>query len=542
MALTPSRTDLQISLVGADDTAQMLADAQANMAKLEGRLNSLKKAGDSQASSARSSLGPLDAVKARMTGLAGVADKAVSGLDKIKGTFDKVLGVAAFAAPVFAGVTAGVLALADAFFSGTQRLEGLDLELANADRRAHSLTQTMGSLKDALNAATVASGVQDTGMAALRARMLAAQGDAEGAAVAQKEAAVEAIRAGAAAFDKEIGEITALRSARSAEQRDAAAGIARVKTAQRELNDDTLKAQQAARKGSISDLSALAASADKRKALAAALGMELAKHQDIKDDADELLGVYDAQVLKLREKKNMIEQTAQAVKTAADPAEVKGPKGPGSTRMALVEEESATIEDAMRQEIEDREQLATLRRDVFDEEKSIALESMTLLAKAASARQDATAKELAAGKSKSQAQMESAKSLVSNAALAIGGVRAEAAVQALYEGAAAVASFASFDYLGGGLHVLAAAQFGAVALTGPPKGGGSGGGASRGASTIGNTVGGGGGGSSGGGGGGPTINNYNMTTGVADGQSTTRAFRRAEQQSRGTGFAQAGGW
>jgi hypothetical protein len=37
-------------------------------------------------------------------------------------------------------------------------------------------------------------------------------------------------------------------------------------------------------------------------------------------------------------------------------------------------------------------------------------------------------------------------------------------------------------------------------------------------------------------------NVYNLSAGVVDGQSTTRAFRRAEIQSRNTGFAHAGGW
>jgi hypothetical protein len=44
------------------------------------------------------------------------------------------------------------------------------------------------------------------------------------------------------------------------------------------------------------------------------------------------------------------------------------------------------------------------------------------------------------------------------------------------------------------------------------------------------------------GGAGGTVNNYTLNAGVVDGQSTTRAFRRAELASRNTGFAHAGGW
>ena len=52
MALTAARSDLTISVVGEDETQKMLADAQANMSALEGKIKSLQRTGQEQAATA----------------------------------------------------------------------------------------------------------------------------------------------------------------------------------------------------------------------------------------------------------------------------------------------------------------------------------------------------------------------------------------------------------------------------------------------------------------------------------------------------------
>jgi hypothetical protein len=118
------------------------------------------------------------------------------------------------------------------------------------------------------------------------------------------------------------------------------------------------------------------------------------------------------------------------------------------------------------------------------------------------------------------------------------GVREEAGVRALFEGAMGIATAFSNPLESAG-HFAAAAAFGAVALGGfksTPRGGDGGGSkapAKAAASTRDSTM---------GGGGGTITNVYNLQTGIVDGQSTAMAFRRAEMTARNTGMASAGGW
>ena len=144
-----------------------------------------------------------------------------------------------------------------------------------------------------------------------------------------------------------------------------------------------------------------------------------------------------------------------------------------------------------------------------------------------------------------EGQMSLASAIVGSAGAIAGavankvlGVREEAGVRALFEGAMGIATAFSNPLESAG-HFAAAAAFGAVALGGfksTPRGGDGGGSkapAKAAASTRDSTM---------GGGGGTITNVYNLQTGIVDGQSTAMAFRRAEMTARNTGMASAGGW
>lgn len=117
--------------------------------------------------------------------------------------------------------------------------------------------------------------------------------------------------------------------------------------------------------------------------------------------------------------------------------------------------------------------------------------------------------------------------IAANAAKAIGGVRAEAAVRAAYEVGMGFATLANPIESAG--HFTAAALLGAVAAGAGRGGGGSAGGGSRASS------------SSGGGSGGPTTIVYNFSSLVTDQQQVTTALRRATRSSRGTGHESRAG-
>jgi hypothetical protein len=128
----------------------------------------------------------------------------------------------------------------------------------------------------------------------------------------------------------------------------------------------------------------------------------------------------------------------------------------------------------------------------------------------------------------------SASSIAGAIAKQIGGVKAEAAVRAIFETAMGFATLANPLESAG--HFTAATMFGLVA-GGVLKSGGSPGGQKPAQKPAAATK-----ESNYGGGGGSITNVYNLQTGVVDGQGTARAFRRAEQQARNTGMASAGGW
>ena len=120
-----------------------------------------------------------------------------------------------------------------------------------------------------------------------------------------------------------------------------------------------------------------------------------------------------------------------------------------------------------------------------------------------------------------------ATAIAANAAKAIGGVRAEAAVRAAYEVGMGFATLANPIVSAG--HFTAAALLGAVAAGAGGGGGGRAGGSSRGERAD------------SGGSGGPATIVYNFSSLVTDQQQVTTALRRAGRSSRGTGHESRAG-
>ena len=109
MALTAARSDLTISVVGEDETQKMLADAQANMSALEGKIKSLQRTGQAQAATASKQSSALGGLNSKMAGAAKGAEGLFEGFDKVKGVFEKASSAAMFFAPVIAGVGTAVI-------------------------------------------------------------------------------------------------------------------------------------------------------------------------------------------------------------------------------------------------------------------------------------------------------------------------------------------------------------------------------------------------------------------------------------------------
>jgi len=674
MSLQATRTDLSISLVGEDDTAQMLAAAQANMAKLEARLNGVTRATNAQAASAKTASGPMAGFNAAIGGATGAADKALNGFDKITSTLGKVTGAVALAVGAFELLKLGVGFLDDAI--GKSKIElmaeslartraaaieamraiddfgktivdvGSDItateiktnsllskqakarfdtaaamtfDLKNIKLSAHveelkieeelaaiNIERIRGSEKerdarDRLGAATRKLAADEAELAKGPPRWMSVSSDAWKKTKADLNAAIKAGQQ-RVALERDLGN----------QARKALGWFTKQTAAKRELIAAQKEAalQEAANTliSGIEDVMgkavaiADATAAARSKAAAAgaawvkikdALAEKMWRNEVARDDAEATLhqekevrlGKHREEIERLSRKGdtgkvgsplNLMARQAEAERKAAEDSnnitnEIASNR---AIAQSAKEEAWAATQKNMEDEIALEQRLLDAKTDAWaatkrnmDEEVALQdqlrSESASGVLDFSEALRGSLTPELAvfgetmsritdqvemftAGRQSLTASViGSAGAIASATALAIGGVKEEAAVRAIFELAMGFASIETPPIAAA--HFTAALLLGGVAagvITAP---GGGGAPAAKdkkdpeARGTVGNPV----GGSSRGGGGGKgdtVINNYNMNTGVSDGQSTVRAFRRAEQNARRTGFAAAGGW
>jgi hypothetical protein len=592
MALSAARSDLTISIVGEDETQQAIEQANANMRQLEARLKSLQAAGRGQAAVAKTQTSALDAVNGKMKGLAGVAEGAVDGVDKMKSAFDKVLGVAGFVAPAIAGIAAGVTALVEGLGLLSPGLSRSEQQFWDNRDAAQAYRVELGELKKAIDDAEASADSSAGSFRALAREMVGLIGDeTEKAMLTQvldaEELAERQAEVGKKFFEAQRQEAELANQLESQRKQ-------RLKT-----QDELLRVNQGI---AFAERNRNLEYAETLKLRRVLIQDELADIQDAERGFERQLEAVQRNVLNLESVLGLFEQRREAAQQAAPAAAARRAGGGMSAAdrrrqeldraereaQALISSLQAELGNlyeagaaAVDVEMEFERDLAAAakaraerRKKELDEARKAAEEAAKLQQEMAEkARFDLTEPvfefadalrgslipELDAlggvmdrvmaqfdlfreGQvSLTQAIAAGATEIAASAARSIGGVKAEAAVRAAYEFGMGFATLANPVISAG--HFTAAALLGGVATgiisTGGGKGssGASGGmgkpagasmssGASTGAS----------------GGSGSVTNVYNLSAGVVDGQSTTRAFRRAEIQSRNTGFAHAGGW
>jgi hypothetical protein len=96
MALTASRSELNVALVGESEVSAMLEATKKQMAELEVKIRQLTGASKDQADAAKAASAATVGVNDRLKGYAKSAEGVVEGIDKIKGATDKIIGVFGF--------------------------------------------------------------------------------------------------------------------------------------------------------------------------------------------------------------------------------------------------------------------------------------------------------------------------------------------------------------------------------------------------------------------------------------------------------------
>jgi len=129
MALTAARTELNVSLVGEDETIRMLEDAKKRMAELEAKTRSLTGATKAQAEAAAVQTSALAATNESLVGVAKKAEGVVEGVDKVRGAFEKVAGVIGFATLAVTSAIAAYQYLQTVFDDTAKETEALNKSL-----------------------------------------------------------------------------------------------------------------------------------------------------------------------------------------------------------------------------------------------------------------------------------------------------------------------------------------------------------------------------------------------------------------------------
>ena len=129
MALTAARTELNVSLVGEDETIKMLEDAKKRMSDLEARTRSLTGATKAQTEAAAAQTSTLASTNSALVGMAKKTEGVVEGVDKVKGAFEKVVGVVGFATMAVSAAVAAYGFLQEAMSGAEKEAAALKAEL-----------------------------------------------------------------------------------------------------------------------------------------------------------------------------------------------------------------------------------------------------------------------------------------------------------------------------------------------------------------------------------------------------------------------------
>jgi len=661
MALTAARTELNVSLVGEDETIRMLEDAKKRMAELEAKTRSLTGATQAQTQAAKAQEAATTSINGTLGRMAGAISGPLEGIGKLKESLNKGIEIFGF---LGSGVTAVITAfnfLSDAFDDSDEKAAALEAQMKKNKAETDRLKASTDALSSSLARMQAATGASAATLAASRAELAELRGDTETARFEREGVAVEQLKGKigelreAIKAQSELGALEskqqqllrdarrednkALRDFNKVEARERAAALRaealvvgasvvtqRAKldlalknrdaideanvglqeeikltkeiTNQRLINlgkPDMPEAKAGGGGGGAKTPSPIADETEQREADWEKFSGQLAR--EVRERADYARHVREMQASEAERRKALagedaLFQDAQsmrdrlAVELGTLPSDVAAQAfAPLRTeldknikaldeflasrvavgdRVAITLEEEDAIAAAYGKQSEALDKLKGSMSDFAEmhakaaeqmERDNIAdiITSSTQALQALSAIQapalEAVSQSVAGitaqfGKFK-EGQTSLASAIVGSAGAIAGavankvlGVREEAGVRALFEGAMGIATAFSNPLESAG-HFAAAAAFGAVALGGfksTPRGGDGGGSkapAKAAASTRDSTM---------GGGGGTITNVYNLQTGIVDGQSTAMAFRRAEMTARNTGMASAGGW
>jgi hypothetical protein len=374
MALTAARTELNVSLVGEDETIRMLEDAKKRMADLEAKTRSLTGATKAQTDAARTQQAATAGVNDRLKGLAERAEGVVGGVDKVKGAFEKVVGVAGFLGMAIQGVVSAASFLTSAFDDSEEKAAALEAQMKRNKAETDRLKASTDALTVSMAQMQAATGQAAGVLASERAVLAEMRGDVELAEMERVGAAVEQRKLKAIELTTKETEAEKQRMTAVKEMTETQARIQGLETRRQQLLRDAAKAESQAlsafNKTELKDRAALL------RAEAGTLGVNVGLERSRLDLAKRNRDAMDEGVQALREQqkvnKEIIDQ--QLINLGKPKAEDKSSGGGGGggrdgAAGPTPEEIAAQLKAEEEQRLRLRDLAQEFRLDELDEEK-----------------------------------------------------------------------------------------------------------------------------------------------------------------------------
>lgn len=146
MSINAARTELNLTVVGDDQTAELLEKAAKRVESLEGRIKGLTKATQAHTRAAAASQKSIDGLNAKLTGLGKTGERMVDGFDKMKNSLGKVVGAFGFWGAAIAGSVAAIGELVSGlgdFESAAERSTRQTMELVSSMASVNTSTAEM---------------------------------------------------------------------------------------------------------------------------------------------------------------------------------------------------------------------------------------------------------------------------------------------------------------------------------------------------------------------------------------------------------------
>ena len=247
MALTAARTELNVSLVGEDETIRMLEDAKKRMAELEAKTRSLTGATQAQTQAAKAQEAATTSVNGTLGRMAGAISGPLEGIGKLKESISKGIEIFGF---LGSGVTAVITAfnfLSDAFDDSDEKAAALEAQMKKNKAETDRLKGATDALSLSLARMQAATGASAATLAASRAELAELRGDTETARFEREGVAVEQLKG-------KLGELRNEEAKREVERKNA---VSEAIKAQSEIGALESKQQQLLRDARREDNKAL---------------------------------------------------------------------------------------------------------------------------------------------------------------------------------------------------------------------------------------------------------------------------------------------